>query len=52
MNCGHESAFAIEAPRIVFGRGALSELGDQARALGLRRVALFTDRRLAQGPHV
>ena len=52
MNCGHETAFAIEAPRIVFGRGALDELGDQARALGLRRVALFTDRRLDQGPHV
>ncbi len=52
MNCGHETSFAIEAPRIIFGRGALLELGDQARALGLRRVALFTDRRLAQGPHV
>ena len=54
MNCGHayETAFAIEAPRIVFGRGALAELGDQARALGLRRIALFTDKRLAAGPHV
>ncbi len=52
MSCAHETAFAIEAPRIVFGRGALDELGDQARALGVRRIALFTDRGLAQGPHV
>jgi len=52
MACFHESAFSIEAPRIVFGRGALAELGDHARAFGLRRVALFTDARLAKGPHV
>ena len=49
---GGESAFAIEAPRIVFGKGALAETGDHARALGMKRVALFTDAHLAQTPHV
>ncbi|MCA1825865.1 MAG: iron-containing alcohol dehydrogenase [Myxococcales bacterium] len=52
MTCWHETAFAIEAPRIVFGHGALSEAGDHARALGCKRVALFTDPRLKDSPHV
>ncbi|MGZ6142699.1 MAG: hydroxyacid-oxoacid transhydrogenase, partial [Myxococcales bacterium] len=60
MTCWHyyaftaagESAFSIEAPRIVFGKGALSEAGAHARALGCRRVALFTDPRLAATAHV
>jgi hydroxyacid-oxoacid transhydrogenase len=41
---GHESVFSIDAASIVFGRGALAELGDHALSLGMRRVALFTDR--------
>ncbi len=49
---GNESVFAIDAPAIVFGRGALAELGDHARALGMRRVALFTDRAVARLPSV
>jgi hydroxyacid-oxoacid transhydrogenase len=49
---GHESVFSIDAASIVFGRGALAELGDHASALGLRRVALFTDRTLAALPCV
>src|SRR5260221_3264492 len=59
MSCWHyyapdggETAFSIEASRIVFGRGALGELGDHARAAGCKRVALFTDQRLARGPQV
>jgi len=60
MTCWHyyaprepgETAFSIDASRIVFGRGALVEVGDHARALGSRRVALFTDPRLAQSEHV
>jgi hydroxyacid-oxoacid transhydrogenase len=48
----HETAFAIDASRIVFGRGALDELGDQVRALGCARVALLTDRRVAQLEHL
>jgi hydroxyacid-oxoacid transhydrogenase len=34
----------------VFGRGALAELGEHARGLGLYRVALFTDPRVAALP--
>jgi hydroxyacid-oxoacid transhydrogenase len=33
----------------VFGAGALAEAGDRARDLGLTRVALFTDPRVATG---
>jgi len=40
---GGDTAFTVEAPRIKFGRGALDEIGADARALGMRRVALFTD---------
>jgi alcohol dehydrogenase class IV len=39
-------------PTFTFGHGVLAEAGEQARALGLRRVALFTDRYLAGGEHV
>ena len=48
----HESALAIDASRIVFGPGVLDELGDHARSLGCRRVAVFTDRRLKALEHV
>src|SRR4051812_29974747 len=47
-----ESAFAIDLSRIVFGRGALDEVGDHARALGCTRVALFTDRTVGALEHV
>ena len=47
---GMEQVFSIDASTIVFGRGALAELGEHARALGLTRVALFTDRRVAALP--
>jgi hydroxyacid-oxoacid transhydrogenase len=51
VSCGHlsavaagcDTAFTVDASRVTFGRGALAEVGDRARALGLRRVALFTD---------
>ncbi len=58
MSCAHwltssfETAFAIEAPRIVFGAGALAELGESVRSFGCRRVALFTDRSIAKLEHV
>jgi alcohol dehydrogenase class IV len=41
-----DTAFSIEASSIKFGPGSLSEVGADARALGLRRVALFTDARV------
>ncbi|HTD36600.1 MAG TPA: hydroxyacid-oxoacid transhydrogenase [Candidatus Limnocylindrales bacterium] len=44
----HETVLEVEAPRVKFGRGAIAELGAEAAALGLRRVALFTDARLAK----
>jgi hydroxyacid-oxoacid transhydrogenase len=49
---GNETAFAIDASRIVFGPGVLDELGEHLGALGCRRVALFTDPRLAKLEHV
>ena len=39
-------------PTFTFGPGVLAEAGDSAAELGLRRVALFTDRHLAGGEHV
>ena len=42
---GGDRIFALEAPKIKFGRGALQEGGDDAKALGMTRVAVFTDRR-------
>jgi len=38
-----DGAFTVDASRVTFGRGCLAEVGDRARALGLRRVALFSD---------
>ena len=42
---GGDRIFAVEAPKIKFGRGSLQEVGDDAKALGMNRVAVFTDRR-------
>ncbi|MFK7889199.1 MAG: hydroxyacid-oxoacid transhydrogenase [Granulosicoccus sp.] len=39
-------------PRLTVGRGVLREVGDRAAGLGLKRVALFTDPWLEQGPLV
>lgn len=49
---GSDRGFTVGMPTFTFGSGALGEAGDHARDLGLKRVALFTDRRLAQGEHV
>jgi len=43
---GHESAFSVDISSIVFGPGVLREAGEHARALGMKRAALFTDRRV------
>src|ERR1700689_4513785 len=50
MSCGHylaqdgcDDAFTVDASRITFGRGCLDEVGNRARAHGMKRVALFTD---------
>ncbi|MBM7116388.1 hydroxyacid-oxoacid transhydrogenase [Archangium primigenium] len=47
---GCDSAFTVDASRVTFGRGCLREVGTRARALGMRRVALFSDARVARLP--
>lgn len=41
-----DGVFSLDASSLVFGRGALHEVGAHGAALGMRRVALFTDRRV------
>jgi alcohol dehydrogenase class IV len=48
----HETVLEVEAPRVKFGRGAIAEVGPEAAALGLRRIALFTDRHVGRLPLV
>jgi alcohol dehydrogenase class IV len=43
---GHESAFSVDISSIVFGPGVLKEIGEHARTLGMKRAALFTDKRV------
>lgn len=45
---GGDIAFTVEAPKLKFGVGALREVGDDARELGMTRIALFTDPRVAK----
>ncbi len=45
---GFDTAFTVDASRITFGRGCLQELGDRAAALGMTRVALFSDAQVSQ----
>ena len=47
---GCDTAFTVDASRVTFGHGALAEVGDRARALGMKRVALITDARLRTLP--
>src|SRR4051812_5057898 len=47
-----DRGFTVGMPTFTFGRGVLSEAGDNARERGCRRVALFTDARLANGEQV
>ena len=49
---GSDRGFTVGMPTFTFGAGVLAEAGDNARDLGMRRVALFTDRRLVAGEHV
>ncbi|OBG99606.1 alcohol dehydrogenase [Mycobacterium sp. E2699] len=45
-----DGAFTVDASRVTFGRGCLAEVGDRAKALGMRRVALFSDAGVAGLP--
>lgn len=49
---GSDHGFTVGMPTFTFGAGVLAEAGDNARDLGLRRVALFTDAKLVHGEHV
>ncbi len=48
----HENVFSVDISSITFGHGVLKEAGEHAKALGMQRVALFTDKTLASLPYV
>jgi alcohol dehydrogenase class IV len=45
---GGETAFQVDAARVIYGSGALRETGLAAKDLGMTRVALFTDAGVAR----
>lgn len=47
---GGDAVFSVDVSAISFGPGALTEVGANARELGMRRAALFTDPRIAELP--
>ena len=49
---GGDRGFTVGMPTFTFGAGVLAEAGDNARELGLKRVALFTDPRMTSSEHV
>ncbi len=49
---GADSAFSIDASSVTFGAGALAEVGDIAKSLGMGRAAVMTDAALAGTEHV
>ena len=49
---GGDDAFTIDASTMTFGAGCLKEAGDQAKALGMTRIALFTDSHVRTLPPV
>ncbi|HSQ05863.1 MAG TPA: hydroxyacid-oxoacid transhydrogenase [Burkholderiales bacterium] len=59
MGCCHayfaqgdgDDAFTIDASTLTFGRGCLREVADHAQALGMTRIAVYTDRRVRALPH-
>jgi hydroxyacid-oxoacid transhydrogenase len=51
---GHDGdgAFTVEVNHFTFGPGSLREAGSHARALGMTRVGLFTDKTVRDLPYV
>ena len=47
---GGETIFTVPASSVKFGPGALREVGEDAKAMGLWRVAVFTDNHVAATP--
>jgi alcohol dehydrogenase class IV len=61
MSCCHtdfaltadsDKAFTVGMPTFTFGAGCLAETGAHAQELGLKRVALFTDKTLKDSEHL
>ena len=51
--CDHGArTFTVMMPKLTFGRGCLAEVGPRARGREFKRVALFTDPYLRDGPYV
>ncbi|EKV31274.1 Alcohol dehydrogenase [Caenispirillum salinarum AK4] len=44
MPSNQETIFTVDPVPLKYGHGALAEIGDDAKAMGMTRVALFTDR--------
>jgi alcohol dehydrogenase class IV len=49
---GSDRGFTVGMPTFTFGSGVLNEAGDHARELGLERVAIYTDPKMASSHHV
>ena len=47
-----DTSFSVDTSHITFGPGCLSEAGDVAQSLGIRRIAVMTDASLAASAHV
>ena len=45
-----DNAFTIDASTLTFGAGCLKEAGDQAKALGMRKVGIYTDQGVRKLP--
>lgn len=51
--CAHGAeSFTVMMPKLTFGRGCLGEIGDRVLADGHKRVAVFTDPFLKDGPYL
>jgi alcohol dehydrogenase class IV len=48
---GGDDAFSVDISAITFGSGVLAEAGDHAKVLGIRRIALMTDKGLVATGH-
>ena len=46
---GGDKVFSVEAPKIKFGNGVLNELGEDAKSLGMKRVAMAPSNGIARG---
>ena len=49
---GSDRGFTVGMPTFTFGAGVLAEAGENARELGLKRIALFTDAHMAASEYV